>query len=59
MDYRAFNLLTDTEKDVIRRYRKHLFEVSKISLDKREVLFRIIMECGQELNIIERDLKHD
>jgi len=49
--------LRPEEKQVIRRYQKHLWNIAKISLKQRDVLSRIIGECGQELDMIENDLK--
>jgi len=52
------NLTTD-EVDVLKRYRDHLWRIVNI----REpgglvgVLYRIVMECGQELGMIEKDLR--
>ena len=51
------SLLHNDEKEIIRRYQKHLWEMSKVSLKQRDILSRIIHECGQELDIIERDLQ--
>jgi len=49
--------LTKEEQTVLWRYRKHLFKITGISYHIREVLKRIILECNQELDIIENDLR--
>lgn len=48
--------LTKEEEKVLWRYRKHLWNIAKISEHTREILNRIIMECNEELDLIEKDL---
>lgn len=49
--------LRSDEIDIIRKYQKHLWEVSSIALTHREILTRIISECGTELEMVGNDLK--
>ncbi len=49
--------LSEAEMDIVRRYRNHLSAVAGIRYpSEREVLERIIRECGQELAIVEGEL---
>ena len=51
--------LYDGEIEIIRQYQKHLWNVGKVSKTQRETLTRIIVECGVELDIIERELNFE
>ena len=49
--------LSPEERAILRRYQKHLWDIAKISFTERGLLNRMILDIGDELDLIDREMR--
>jgi len=47
------------EASIIERYKRHLFKIAGLYVTQKQAVARLIRECGEELEVIERELESE